>query len=138
LITVVLYGFGEAGWLKTRRWSSWTKSLVFALLKNLLGFCFGFLVAFLTVGVTFALAWDGSMSNLPFQGNELVVVFLIVLLLLPTSLALVKRLAALVLRIGEGKSLWLFSFCSAIGFWLMPLLLTFALTKLLWPVFMRR
>jgi hypothetical protein len=40
--------------------------LLFAWLTNLVGFCIGFLVLFVSVGVTLALAWDGSMDKLPY------------------------------------------------------------------------
>jgi len=63
-ILLIVYGVVEAGWLRKRNWTSWGKALLFSLLTNLLGYCIGFFLLFITVGVVFALAWDGSMERL--------------------------------------------------------------------------
>src|SRR5882672_3101207 len=89
-VLLMLQGVAEAAWLKRNSWASWSRSLVFAWLSNLLGFCLGFSLVFVSVGVTFMLAWDGSMDKLPFKGNEVLVVLVLVVLLLPLMLMLIK------------------------------------------------
>ena len=125
-------GVGEAAWLHRRGWARWGKSLLFAWLTNFLGFCIGFSVLFVTVGVTLALAWDGSMEKLPYKGNEAGVALVLVVLFLPTLLTLVKRALLALLKIGQGRRAWTFALLSSLIFWLLPLGLTILLTKLFW------
>jgi hypothetical protein len=138
-LVVVLYwalllveGVAEAAWLRRKDGASWIRSLSFAWLSNLLGFCIGFALLFVSVGVAFMLAWDGSMSKLPFKGNEVVGVLLLVVLIMPIVLALIKRGLLALLKLRRGGRAWAFSFVSALIFWLLPLAVTALVTKLLW------
>jgi hypothetical protein len=134
-VLLLAQGVGEAAWLQRKGWSTWGKSLLFAWLTNLFGFCVGFAVMFVTLGVTLMLAWDGSMSHLPFKGNEMGVILVLVVLFLPALLMLIKRAMMALLTIGRGRRAWTFALFSSIIFWLLPLGLTFLLAKLLWRVF---
>ena len=75
---------------------------------------------FITVGVVFALAWDGSMERLPFKGNEAGVALVVVVLLLPTLLMLIKRVGLIFFRT-PNRQAWLFALVSSVVFWLVPL-----------------
>lgn len=138
LYFVLLIGDGvfEAAWLRRKGWASWPLALTFAWLTNLVGWCIGFFVLFVTVGVTLALAWDGSMQRLPFKGNEAVVVLILVVLFLPALLTLLKRILLGLMKIPPmdaglaGKRRWLFSLLASLIFWLAPLAVTILLTKL--------
>src|SRR6185503_5441443 len=135
-VLLIAEGVAEATWLRKKGWASWARSLVFAWLTNLLGFCIGSFLVLVSVGVTLALAWDGSMDKLPFHGNEVVVVLGLVVLLLPTLLALIKRLMLALLKMGKGKRPWLFAFVSSLVFWILPLCVTILIAKVFWMIFM--
>jgi hypothetical protein len=132
LLLLVGQGVGEAAWLKKHSWASWAKALLFSWLTNLVGFCIGFFLLFVSVGVTLMLAWDGSINKLPFKGNEAGVVLVLVVLLLPILLALIKRLLLALFKMQEGGRAWLFALLSSLCFWLLPLGLTGLVTVLLW------
>ena len=119
LVLLVAQGVVEAAWLKRNGWASWAKALLFSWLTNLVGFCIGFFLLFVSVGVTLALAWDGSINKLPFKGNEAGVLLVIVLLLLPTLLALIKRTMLALLKMQKGGRAWLFALLSSLMFWLL-------------------
>ena len=124
-------GIAEAAWLRKRNWTSWPRALLFSLLTNLLGHCVGFFVLFVSVGVTLALAWDGSMEKLPFKGNEAGVLLLFVILFLPTVLMLIKRVGLIFFKTSN-KQAWLFALVSSLVFWLLPLAITVVVT---WVVY---
>ncbi|HEV7396547.1 MAG TPA: hypothetical protein VGN86_08570 [Pyrinomonadaceae bacterium] len=138
LYFVLLIGEGvfEAAWLRRKGWASWPLALTFSWLTNLVGWCIGFFVFFVTVGVTLALAWDGSMQRLPFKGNEAGVVLVLVVLFLPALLLLLKRVLLGLMRIPPvdtefaEKRRWLVSLVASLVFWLAPLGVTILLTKL--------
>jgi hypothetical protein len=132
LLLLVGQGVGEAAWLKRHGWASWAKALLFSWLTNLVGFCIGFFLLFVSVGVTLMLAWDGSINKLPFKGNEAGVVLVLVVLLLPILLALIKRLLLALLKMQKGGRAWFFALLSSLCLWLLPLGLTVLVTALLW------
>ena len=125
-------GVAEAAWLRRKGWATWARSLLFALLSNLLGFCIGSFLLFVSVGVTMMLAWDGTTHELPFKGNEIGAVFVLVVLLLPILLALIKRALLALLKMQKGGRAWAFSFVSSLIFWLLPLGVTVLVTWVLW------
>lgn len=134
LYWVLLLGQGvaEAAWLQRKRWGSWTRSLVFALLSNLLGFCIGSFLLFVSVSVTLMLAWDGSMDRLPFKGTEAGIGLVLATVLLPVLLALIKRALLAILKMQRGGQAWAFAFVSSLIFWLLPLGITVLVTWILW------
>ncbi|HXD33162.1 MAG TPA: hypothetical protein VN643_18715 [Pyrinomonadaceae bacterium] len=135
LVLLVVYGVCEAIWLRKRASASFGRALLFSWLSNLLGFSLGFAILFVTVGVTLALAWDGSMERLPFKGNEAGVILVLVVLFLPALLMLLKRAFLALFSIRSGRGAWVFALLSSLTFWLLPLALTYALVKLFWRFF---
>jgi hypothetical protein len=131
LVLLIVEGFCEAYLLRRLNWTSWPKALLFGWLSNLIGFGIGFSIAFVAVGVTFALAWDGTLGRLPFHGNEAGVLLVVVALLLPLLLTLIKRLMFSMLSIGKGERLWLFAIVSSLIFWIVPLVLVILVVKVL-------
>ena len=73
-----------------------------------------------------ALAWDGSMQNLPFKGNEAGVLLVVVVLFLPISLMLIKRVGVIFFDTPNRRA-WKFALVSSLIFWLVPLGITVAL-----------
>jgi hypothetical protein len=122
-ILLIVDGVLEAIWLRRSKGIGLVKTLVFSLLTNLIGYCIGFFILFVSVGVTLALAWDGSMQRLPFKGNEAGVLLILVVLFLPISLMLIKRLGLVFFKTAN-RPAWLFSLASSLIFWLAPLAVT--------------
>jgi len=131
-LLLLLEGVAEARWLRSRDWGGWGRTLLFALLSNFLGFCLGSFLLFVSVSATLMLAWDGSMNKLPFKGNEVGVLLVFVVLFLPISLALIKRVLLAALKMQRGGRAWSFSFLSSLIFWLLPLGITVLATWVLW------
>ena len=131
-VLLLAQGVAEAAWLQRRGWATWARSLVFALLSNLLGFSLGSFLLFVSVGATLMLAIGGSMEKLPFKGNEVAVLLVLVVVLLPILLALIKRMLLALLKMREGGPAWAFSFVSSLIFWLLPLGVTVLVTWILW------
>lgn len=129
-ILLIVDGIVEAGWLRKNNWTTWGKALLFSLLTNLIGYCVGFFLLFVSIGVTLALAWDGSMRQLPFKGNEAGVLLVVVIILLPTLLMLIKRVGLMFLRI-PNRSAWKFSLVSSLVFWIVPLAISIFLVLIL-------
>ena len=127
---LIVDGIVEAGWLRKKNWTTRGKAILFSLVTNLIGFCIGSFVLLLSVGVTFALAWDGSMQKLPFQGNEAGVLLVVVVLFLPILLMLIKRVG-LVFFNTPNRRAWKFGLVSSLIFWLAPLGITAALVWIL-------
>jgi hypothetical protein len=98
----------DSKWLWKKNWTTRGWALFFSLLTNLSGFLAGSFLLFVSVGVTFALAWDGSMERLPFKGNEAGVLLVVVVLLLPTLLMLIKRLVLIFFKVSNRRA-WLFA-----------------------------
>lgn len=120
---VIAYGIVESIWLRRVVSTSRPRSLLFTLLTNFLGWCIGFALLFVSVGVTFALAWDGSMAKLPFEGNEVIGLAVLLVILLPGILMLIKRVGfAFFTRPVKGA--WKFSLLSSVLFWLLPFAIT--------------
>jgi hypothetical protein len=124
-ILLIVDGVLEAIWLRRRKGIGLGNSLGFSLLTNLIGFCLGFFILFVSVGVTLALAWDGSMQRLPLKGNEAGVLLVLVVLFLPILLMLIKRVGLIFFRTAN-RAAWLFSLASSLIFWLGPLAITVA------------
>jgi len=129
-ILLIVDGVLEAIWLRNRKGIGLVKSLVFSLLTNLIGFSIGFCILFVSVGVTLALAWDGSMERLPFKGNEAGVLLILVLLFLPTLLMVIKRVGLIFLKTAN-RAAWIFSLLSSLMFWVAPLAVTIGLVWLI-------
>jgi len=122
-ILLIVDGVLEAIWLRKQKGIGIARTLIFSLLTNLIGFSIGFFILFVSVGVTLALAWDGSMERLPFKGNEAGVLLVVVVLLLPTLLMLIKRVGLLFFKTSN-RAAWLFSLVSSLLFWIVPLVIT--------------
>jgi hypothetical protein len=122
-VLLIVEGVAEAIWLTKKKGLGTVKTLAFSLITNLIGYLIGFSVLFVSVGVTLALAWDGSMQRLPFKGNETAVLLVLVVLFLPISLLLIKRVGLLFFKTAN-RSAWLFSLVSSLIFWIVPLAIT--------------
>lgn len=134
-VLLIIEGVCEAAWLHRKSWASWPRALLFSWLTNLIGWCIGFSVVFVIVGVILALAWDGSMERLPFKGNEAGVALVLVGLFLPTLLILIKRAFLALLKIQRGRSAWRFAVITSLIVWLLPVSVTALLAKLFWRLF---
>ena len=82
---------GETVWLRRKGWLNGAKSALLVGVTDVIGFVVGFTVLFISVGITFALAWDGSLGKLPLEGGVIIPFLVLVLLFLPALLALLKR-----------------------------------------------
>ena len=123
LFLLIAYGIVESIWVRRVVSTSRPKSLFFTLLTNFLGWCIGFFLLFVSAGVTFALAWDGSMEKLPYKGNETIGLLILLIILLPGILMLIKRVGLVFFTIGN-KTAWKFSLLSSILFWIGPFFIT--------------
>jgi hypothetical protein len=129
-VLLIVDGVAEALWLSKKKGLGIVKTLAFSLITNLIGYLIGFSVLFVSVGVTLALAWDGTMGRLPFKGNEAAVLLVLVVLFLPTLLLLIKRVGLLFFKTAN-RSAWLFSLVSSLIFWIVPLAITVGIVWLL-------
>ncbi len=120
---VIAYGIVESVWVRRLVSTSRPKSLFFTLFTNFLGWCIGFGLLFVSIGVTFALAWDGSMQKLPFKGNETIGLAILLIILLPGILMLIKRVGFAFFTVAN-KAAWKFSLLSSVLFWLLPFAMT--------------
>ena len=123
---------GETVWLRRKGWLNGAKSALLVGVTDVIGFVVGFTVLFTSVGITFALAWDGSLGKLPLEGGVIIPFLVLVLLFLPALLALLKRGGLSLLKVPESAGRWAFAVVSAVLFWLLPLALTILLTKIFW------
>lgn len=135
-IVVIALTIGEAFWLYRRRWSGFGRSLLFSLLTNFIGFFAGFIVLFVILGVVLAMAWDGSLANLPLGDAGIWVMMIFALLFTPIFLALCKRLFLSIFKIGAtGKTTWIFSLASSFAIFFVaygaPILFGYALYRFL-------
>jgi hypothetical protein len=124
LFLLIAYGIVESVWVRRIVTTSRPKSLFFTLFTNFLGWCVGVSLLFVSVGVTLALAWDGSMEKLPYKGNETIGLLVLLIVLLPAILMLIKRVGLGFFKVTT-KAAWKFSLFSSVLFWIVPVVITF-------------
>jgi hypothetical protein len=105
--------FAETLWLNKKNWTSFGKAFAFAAATNVIGFFVGFFVIFVVFGVILAMAWDGSLENMPLGDAGIIAAMVFGVLFFPIFLALCKRLFLKILKIQTGKAAWAFSFASS-------------------------
>ena len=125
----------EAAWLQKKGWASWASSLIFAFTSNLLGLGVGFFLLFVWAVVALGLTWGDQEEKLPFKGKEVGALFVLVVLLVITLLALIKRVLLGLLKMQTGGRAWSFAFLSSLIFSLLALGVTILLTWILWRDF---
>lgn len=131
---IISYGVVENIWVRRISNTNRPRALLFTLITNLLGWCIGFGLFFVFVGVTFALAWDGTMQNLPLQGNEVFVFLVLLIILVPGTLMLIKRVGLAFFTV-TNRTAWKFSLLSSVLFWFVPLFITVLVGWLLFRPF---
>ncbi|MEP7074894.1 MAG: hypothetical protein ABI878_03720 [Acidobacteriota bacterium] len=104
----------EALWLSRSSWMTLGRGLVFAAGTNILGFCIGLFASFVILGIILAMAWDGSLNQVP--GNDSMLWFAMVsaVLITPVLLIILKRLLLWFLKVGSGSRAWLYSFAVSV------------------------
>ena len=105
---------GEALWLTRARWTTLGKALAFSFTTNFFGFCIGLFTSFVILSIILAMAWDGSLNEVPGHDSALWSAMIIALLITPVLLIVIKRLLLWFTRIRTGLSAWLFSFSVSI------------------------
>ncbi|MGC2235489.1 MAG: hypothetical protein WA584_04980 [Pyrinomonadaceae bacterium] len=105
--------FAEAFWLSKKNWTTFGKSLAFALTTNAVGFFVGLFVLFVVFGLMLMFSLDGSLQRNPLGEAGIIVAMVFGVLFFPVFLALCKRLFLKILKIREGKAAWIFSFASS-------------------------
>ena len=125
-------GVAEAAWLQRKGWATWARSLIFSWLSNLLGLGVACLLLFVWALVSLALTWGDSKERLPFKGNEVGGLLVLVVLLALILLALIKRVLLRLLKMRQGGRAWSFAFFSSLIFWLLAIGLSIPVSWFLW------
>ncbi len=105
---------GEALWLVRAQWTSLGKALAFSFVTNVAGFCIGLFTSFVILSIILAMAWDGSLNEVPGHDSTLWTAMVAALLITPVLLMVLKRLLLWFTRIRTGLSAWIFSFSVSI------------------------
>ena len=101
---------GESLWLKRVQWTSFGKALAFSFSTNFFGFCIGLFTSFVILSIILAMAWDGSLNEVPGHDSTLWSAMVAALLITPVLLIVIKRFVLWFTRIRTGLSAWVFSF----------------------------
>lgn len=105
---------GEALWLRRAPWTSLGKALAFSFGTNFVGFSIGLFTSFVILSIILAMAWDGSINEVPGHDSTLWSAMVAALLITPVLLIVIKRLLLWFTRIRTGLSAWIFSFSVSI------------------------
>ncbi|MEP6850544.1 MAG: hypothetical protein ABI999_16925 [Acidobacteriota bacterium] len=100
----------EAVWLSRSSWMTLGRGLLFAAGTNILGFCIGLFTSFVTLGIMLAMAWDGSLSEVPGHDSTLWFAMVSAILITPVLLIVLKRLLLWFLKVRSGSRAWAYSF----------------------------
>lgn len=105
----------EAIWLSRKNIASLSIALSFSILSNTITITVGFFVSLVIFGVILAMAWDGSLQNVP-AGDFTIWSAVVVATLFPVLLlALAKRLLSSVFKLDLSRR-WMYSTASSLIF----------------------
>ncbi len=110
------FTFGECYWLDRKNSSAIGRYFVFAFVSNIFSTSIGFFVSFVIFGILLALAWDGSLQQLPTGDAAIWLAVAVAALFPPILLILSKRLLFRLLKLTEVTRPWLYSLLSSILF----------------------
>jgi hypothetical protein len=117
LLCFPIFTVSEALWLVRRTQASFSRSLLYSFATNLFACLAGFFVSFIILGVILAMAWDGSLENVP-AGGFTIWAALIVAVCFPLVLLIFsKRLANLLFKLPLSRP-WLFSILASLLFYI--------------------
>lgn len=114
IVCFAVLSAGEALWLKRMQWTNAGKALAFSFATNIIGFCIGLFTSFVIVSIILAMAWDGSLNEVPGRDSTLWSAMVAALLVTPVLLIIIKRLLLWFTRIRTGLSAWIFSLAVSI------------------------
>jgi hypothetical protein len=121
VVCFVLFTVGEGMWIGWRKWASYGKAVAFSLATNLFGFFVGLLVSIVILSVILAIAWDGSIDQIPGRDATLWVTMIAGILITPILLLLSKRILLWFLKMQTGLAAWIFSFVASIFVFLLTM-----------------
>src|SRR5437773_299354 len=65
VVWVVGLSAAEAAWIRRAGWTTLGKAVFFSFGTNLFGFCVGLFTSFVILAIILAMAWDGSIYDVP-------------------------------------------------------------------------
>ena len=104
----------EAAWIRRAGWTTFGKAVGFSLGTNLVGFCVGLFTSFVVLAIILAMAWDGSIYDVPGHDATLWTTMLVAVFITPVLLIMIKRLLLWFLKWRTGVAAWIFSFVISI------------------------
>jgi hypothetical protein len=104
----------EAAWLGRAGWVTFGKALGFSFGTNFVGFCVGLFTSFVLLAIILAMAWDGSIYDVPGHDASLWTAMVAAVFITPVLLVVIKRLLLWFLKIRSGLSAWVFSLTASI------------------------
>jgi hypothetical protein len=118
-VVLFLVSFGglsatEALWIRRARWTTLGKAAIFSLGTNFFGFCVGLFTSFVILSIILAMAWDGSIHDVPGHDTTLWAAMIAALFITPVLLVIIKRLLLWFLKWRTGIPAWIFSFAASI------------------------
>ena len=114
LVSFVGLSAAEALWIRRAKWTTLGKASVFSYGTNLLGFCVGLFTSFVILSIILAMAWDGSIYDVPGHDATLWAAMIAALFITPVLLIMIKRLLLSFLKLRTGLPAWSFSFVASI------------------------
>lgn len=110
------FTIGESYWLSRRNSSAIGRFFVFSFVSNIFSVSIGFFASFVVFGVLLALAWDGSIQQLPTGELAVWMAVCVAALFPPLLLILAKRLLFRLLKLTEISRPWLYSVLASVAF----------------------
>jgi len=107
------FTFGEAFWLKQRKWASFQRSLAFSITSNLFGFFVGSGVVLALIMFLFMLTYE-KLKNPSLNEAVMWVLVGLVFIIPPFLLLLIKRISLKIFKMETGRPAWLFSLISSL------------------------
>lgn len=110
------FTIGEAYWLGRKNSPEIAKFFVFSFVSNIFSVSIGFFVSFVIFGALIALAWDGSIQQLPTGDTAVWMAVGVAALFPPLLLILAKRLPFRLLKLNGVSRPWLYSVLASAAF----------------------
>jgi hypothetical protein len=116
LLAVPIAALLEAGWVSRNASFSMIRSLLFSFSTDLVATVFGFFVTFIIFGVILAMAWDGSLQNVPARDVSIWVAIVLALAFPLVLLIIAKRLGRAAFHLPLNRP-WIFSIIASVLFY---------------------
>ena len=115
---VAFFGFtiAEAAWVNRRSAFGFGRSFFLAFSSNILCVTVGFSVTFIIIGVILAMAWDGSLEQVPAGGFSIWAAIITSVLFPVVLLAIAKRVLLKILKLDAQIPNWPYSVIATLLF----------------------